>query len=140
MATVHERPCCRIPAGCTTPAGCSLQRIGAFIHSKHAALRRHNLLNAAFLPVFSVIIPSPTLVGCINWSLSLSFRTKLAFLPFSTRGKNAVLSREFRVSRNLNRNTKNSVFVFLFRGLVLNTDERILYPACCSIEGMICEQ
>ena len=90
MATVHERPCCRIPAGCTTPAGCTLQRIGAFIHSKHAAslpiLRRHNLLNAAFLPVFSVIILSPTLAGCSNWSLSLSFRTKLAFFPFSNRG------------------------------------------------------
>ena len=48
-------------------------------------LRRHNLLNAAFLPVFSVIIPSPTLAGCSNWSLSLSFRTKLAFFPFSNR-------------------------------------------------------
>ena len=48
-------------------------------------LRRHNLLNAAFLPVFSVIIPFPTLAGCSNWSLSLSFRTKLAFFPFSNR-------------------------------------------------------
>ena len=86
-------------------------------------LRRHNLLNAAFLPVFSVIIPSPTLLGCSNWPLSLSFRTKLAFLPFSNRGKNAVLSREFRVSRNTNRNTKNSAFVFLFPRVSSSCDD-----------------